>query len=162
VQFHVFYDQNLVGMCAGDQCTQVAAGMLEKKSPALVSKLSPEAGKLFAAESLLVGYLNFGQVLDAVSALDASAMGEGGMMVKMILDMAIGVVKNLRELTTVVRILPDGMAIAGHLHSSTFPAATEPAKRQRRRCRISPWKCPQARSSQWWEPRARGKPPCST
>jgi hypothetical protein len=116
VQFHVFYDQNLVGMCAGDQCTQVAAGMLEKKSPALPSKLSAEAGKLFAAESLLVGYLNFGQVLDAVSALDASAMGEGGMMVKMILDMAVGVVKNLRELTTVVRILPDGMAFAGHLH----------------------------------------------
>ena len=116
VEFHIFYDQKLVGMCAGDQCTQVAAGMLEKKNPALPSKLSPEAGKLFAAESLLVGYLNFGQVLDAVSALDASAMGEGGMMVKMILDMAVGVVKNLRELTAVVRILPDGMAFAGHLH----------------------------------------------
>jgi len=116
MQFHIFYDQDLVGMCAGDQCTQVAAGMLEKKSPALPSKLSAEAGKLFAAESLLVGYLNFGQVLDAVSALDASAMGEGGMMVKMILDMAVGVVKNLRELTTVVRILPDGLAFAGHLH----------------------------------------------
>jgi hypothetical protein len=116
VEFHVFYDQDLIGLCAGDQCTQVAAGMLEKKNPALPSKLSPEAGKLFAAESLLVGYLNFGQVLDAVSALDASAMGEGGMMVKMILDMAVGVVKNLRELTAVVRILPDGMAFAGHLH----------------------------------------------
>lgn len=116
LKFHAFYHQNLVGMCVGDQCTQVAADMIEKKSPALPSKLSTEANKLFAADSLLVGYLNFGQVLDAVSALDASAMGEGGMMVKMILDMAIGVVKNLRELTTVVRILPDGLAIAGHLH----------------------------------------------
>jgi len=116
VEFHIFYDQDLVGMCAGNQCTQVAAGMLEKKSPALPSKLSAEAGKLFAAESLLVGYLNFGQVLDAVSALDASAMGEGGMMVKMILDMAVGVVKNLKELTVVVRTLPDGMAFVGHLH----------------------------------------------
>jgi hypothetical protein len=116
MQFHAFYHQDLVGACVGDQCTQVAAGMLEKKNPALPSKLSTEAGKLFAAESLLVGYLNFGQVLDAISALDASAMGEGGMMVKMILDMAVGVVKNLRELTTVVRILPDGMAFAGHLH----------------------------------------------
>ena len=28
----------------------------------------------------------------------------------------MGVVKNLRELTTVVRILPDGLAFAGHLH----------------------------------------------
>jgi hypothetical protein len=63
-----------------------------------------------------VSYLNFGQVLDAVSALDASAMGEGGMMVKMILDMAVSVVKNLRELTAVVRFLPDGLAFAGHLH----------------------------------------------
>ena len=43
-------------------------------------------------------------------------MGEGGMMVKMILDMAIGVVKNLRELTAVVRFLPDGLVCAGHLH----------------------------------------------
>jgi hypothetical protein len=116
LQFHVFYHQNLVGMCVGEECTQVAAEMIDKKGPALPSKLSTEAGKLFAADSLLVGYLNFGQVLDAVSALDASAMGEGGMMVKMILDMAIGVVKNLRELTTVVRILPDGLAFAGHLH----------------------------------------------
>ena len=116
IQFHVFYHQDLVGMCIGDQCTDVAAGMFEKKSPSLPSKLSAEAGKLFAADSLLVGYLNFGQLLDAVSALDASSMGEGGMMVKMILDMAIGVVKNLRELTAVVRFLPDGLACAGHLH----------------------------------------------
>ena len=116
MKFHAFYHQNLVGMCVGDKCTQVAAAMIEKKSPALPSKLSTEAGKLFAADSLLVGYLNFGQVLDAVSALDASAMGEGGMMVKMILDMAIGVVKNLQELTAVVRILPDGLVFAGHLH----------------------------------------------
>ncbi len=115
MEFHVLSHQDLVGLCVGDHCTQVAARMAEKKSPGLPSKLSAKAGKLLSADSLLVGYLNFGQVLDAVSSLDASAMGEGGMMVKMILDMAVGVVKNLRELTTIVRFLPDGLAFAGHL-----------------------------------------------
>jgi hypothetical protein len=116
MKFHVFYHQDLVGLCVGDQCTEVAAGMIGKKNPGLPSRLSAKAGKLFAADSLLVGYLNFGQVLDAVSALDASSMSEGGMLVKMILDMAVSVVKNLRELTAVVRFLPDGLTFASHLN----------------------------------------------
>jgi hypothetical protein len=119
LEFHVLHHQDLVGLCVGDQCTDAAAKMAGKEAGGargLPAKLSPEAGKLFSTDSLLVSYLNFGQVLDAVSALDASAMGEGGMMVKMILDMAVSVVKNLRELTAVVRFLPDGLAFAGHLH----------------------------------------------
>jgi len=95
--------------------TEQAAALVAGKGKALPSRLSAGAGKLFDAPSLLVGYFDFSQVVSALSGLDASAFGQGGIAVKMILDMALGAVKNLGELTGQLRIEPDGMAIQTHL-----------------------------------------------
>jgi hypothetical protein len=115
IQANVLYHQNLLGLCLGKGCPETAGKLVGGKGPAFPSTLSAEARKLFESETLLVGTLKFGQLLDALSGLDASSMGEGGMMVKVVLDMVIGAVKNLREATAVVKSVPGGVAFKGHL-----------------------------------------------
>lgn len=115
MKVHLLHHGDLAGICLGDGCTGQAAALVAGKGKALPSRLSEGARKLFDAPSLLVGYFDFGQVVSALSGLDASAFGQGGMAVKMILDMALGAVKNLGELTGQLRIEPDGVAVQAHL-----------------------------------------------
>jgi hypothetical protein len=115
VQANVLHQKDLLGLCLGAGCAEEAASLLTGKGSAFPAQLSKEARKLFDEESLVVGTLKFGQLLDVLSGLDAASLGEGGMMVKMVLDMVIGAVKNLRELTAVIRAVPGGVVFKGHL-----------------------------------------------
>ena len=82
---------------------------------ALPERLSPKAKKLFREPAFLVGYLNFDRILDVIRNLDATALGSGGMMMKMALDMAVSVVKNLEELTIIIQSTKGGVLFRGHL-----------------------------------------------
>jgi len=81
----------------------------------LSTGLSAESKKLFGQPSLLAAAFDFGRVTDLLSKLDAAALGKSGMMVKMIIDMAVGAVKNLDQLTAVVLPRPDGVLFRAHL-----------------------------------------------
>ena len=106
---------DLLGVCLGATCVEDAQGRFEEKKPDLSKQMSAEARKLFDEAGLLLGYLHVGRIVEKLEKLDAAAFGEGGMMVKLILDAAIGPLKNLKELTTLVRLQPDGMVLQGDL-----------------------------------------------
>ncbi len=106
---------DLVGGCLGPNCVNRAAALVAGKHKALPGALSPGAKRLFDEPSLAVGYLNFALVHDELMGLDAAIFGEGGMLVKMIMGLALTAVKNLKETTGVVRFSPDGVSLSGRI-----------------------------------------------
>lgn len=106
---------DIVGGCFGKDCVDKAKGLLTGKGKPLVGVLSAGTRRLFDQPSLAVGYLNWTQILEAINGLDASSMGDGGMATKMILDLAMTAVKNLKELTGVVHFSQSGVEISGRL-----------------------------------------------
>ncbi len=115
VEVNLLDSGNLAGMCLGRGCPQVAARMITGQGGNLSTGLSAESKKLFGQPSLLAAAFDFGRVTDLLSKLDAAALGKSGMMVKMIIDMAVGAVKNLDQLTAVVLPRPDGVLFRAHL-----------------------------------------------
>jgi hypothetical protein len=107
--------QDVVGGCLGQGCAEEAAALAAGKAPALPGQVSRAARELLDAPSLAVGTLNFERVLAVLTGLDAAAFGEGGMLAKMALDLALTAVRNLKEFTAVLRFLPAGFLMAGHL-----------------------------------------------
>lgn len=107
--------EDLIGGCLGTDCQKRAAELVSGKAKALPASLSPGTKRLFDEPSMATGYLNCGLVFKALSGLDASAFGDGGMLVKMMLDMGLTAIKNLKEVTGVLRILPEGIALSGRL-----------------------------------------------
>ncbi len=112
---YLLQKEDLIGGCMGPGCEQVAADLVAGKHKALTSSLSPGAKRLFDEPSAMVGFLNCGLVVEAISGLDANALGDGGMVAKMVLDLALTAVKNLRELTGFVRFTPEGAELSGRL-----------------------------------------------
>ena len=106
---------NTAGICIGEGCVQEAVSLVNAKKKHMAAGISSKAKELFNAPALVVGYLDFGKVVEALSNLDASLLGKGGMAMKMILDMAIGAVKNMKELTASISPEADGVAFRGHL-----------------------------------------------
>jgi len=115
IQANILHTRDLLGLCLGKECLKTISPLLKGKGSPLSAELSQEARKLFEQESIFVGTLKFGKLLDVLSGLDVSSMGEGGMRVKVVLDMVIGAVKNLREATAVIKKVPGGVAFQGHL-----------------------------------------------
>ena len=74
--------------------------------------LSPVA-RYFAEPTLAVSYLNVEKITQILSGLDQTILG-GSMM-----QMAVGLIKNalqnLRELTSVIRVFPNGILYSNHL-----------------------------------------------
>lgn len=112
---YLLQKEDLIGGCMGPGCEQTAAELVAGKHKALTTSLSPGAKRLFDEPSAMVGYLNCGLLVEAISGLDANALGEGGMFAKMVLDLALTAVKNLRELTGFVRFTPEGAELSGRL-----------------------------------------------
>jgi hypothetical protein len=112
---HLLHSDKLTGFCLGHDCPSQAAKIFEAKTENLSSSLSAEAKKLFSEPSLVAGYLNFGRVVDVLAGLDAATFGKGGMAIKLVLDMAVGAVRSMRELTAVVKPMNDGVMFQGHL-----------------------------------------------
>lgn len=106
---------DLIGGCLGPGCEQKAAALVAGQHKALPASLSPGAKRLFDEPSAMVAYLNCGLVVEAISGLDANALGDGGMFAKMVLDLALTAVKNLQELTGFVRFTPEGVELSGRL-----------------------------------------------
>ncbi len=106
---------DIIGGCFGKSCIDRAKGLLAGKEKSLSATLSGGTKRLFDQPSLAVGYLNWKQILDTVNGLDASSMGDGGMATKMVLDLAMTAVKNLKELTGVIHFSQSGAEISGRL-----------------------------------------------
>ncbi|HSA23107.1 MAG TPA: hypothetical protein P5076_16740, partial [Myxococcota bacterium] len=117
LRYDVFllHGKDVVGGCLGTGCAELAAQLVDGKADGLPSKVSQSARALLEEPSLAVGFLGFERVLAVLKGLDADVFGEGGMLAKMAVDLATTAVQNLRELTAVVRFLPEGVHFAGHL-----------------------------------------------
>jgi hypothetical protein len=112
---YLLQKDDLIGGCLGEGCQTTAADLVAGKGKSLATAVSPGAKRLFDEPSLAVGYLNCGLVFEALSGLDANALGDGGMLAKMALDLALTAVRNLKELTGVIRFLPEGVALSSRL-----------------------------------------------
>jgi hypothetical protein len=106
---------DIIGGCFGKRCVDRAEKLLATKSKNLTGVLSSGTKSLFDQPSLAVGYLSWTRILEAINGLDASAMGEGGLAAKMVLDLAMTAVKNLKELTGVVHFSQAGVEMSGRL-----------------------------------------------
>lgn len=106
---------DLIGICSGRGCLETAAGLVDGQQKGVSSQMTPAAQALFERPSVLVGYANFSRMVDVLSSLDSSAFGKAGYMAKMVFGMVLTAVKNLKELTGVLRFEPGGMSMAGHL-----------------------------------------------
>ncbi len=117
LEYPVFLLQkdDLVGGCLGPDCASKAAALVAGKHKALPAALSPGTKRMFDEPSLAVGYVNCALVFDALSGLDAASFGDGGMLVKMILGLALTAVKNLKEITGVVRFSPGGVSLSSRI-----------------------------------------------
>ncbi len=113
--FYLLHHDDLVGGCLGRGCADKAAALVAGEAATLPGKASPASKRLFEEDSFAVGYLSWARVVEALNALDASALGEGGMLAKMVLNLALTVVRNLEELTAVVRFVPGGVTLSSRL-----------------------------------------------
>jgi hypothetical protein len=112
---HLLSQGKYSGLCLGTDCPATASKLLDKKIPNLPTKLSAEAKKLFAQDSLLIAYANFSQFLEVIRKLDAAALGSHGMLVKLIIDLSTSVIENLQELTVIISPVSTGITIKGHV-----------------------------------------------
>ena len=116
VELRLLSAGDLLGLCLGSDCEQAASQLAAGGKPSLADRLSPEAKRLFDSPSILTGILRFETIAQAVAGLDAGALGDGGLMVKMVLDLVATALRNIRELTGAIQFLPEGVALEGRLH----------------------------------------------
>ncbi|RME19179.1 MAG: hypothetical protein D6806_18775 [Deltaproteobacteria bacterium] len=95
---HFLLAGNLLGICAGAGCTDIAADAYLGKGGNVTTRLSEGSRSLVGGNHVAALVLRLGQLGSRVSEIDAESLGKGGYGVKLVAGLLSGVLGGLKDL----------------------------------------------------------------